>query len=50
MGRRGGTGFMAKKRREAGLGAIKADVVEKLKIGNRMQVYGSMKKRKEKNN
>ena len=41
---------MAKKRREAGLRAIKADVVEKLKIGNRMQVYGSMKKRKEKNN
>ena len=50
MGRRGGTGFMAKKKREADLGAIKADVVEKLKIGNRMQVYGSMKKRKEKNN
>ena len=45
----GKTGFMAKKRREAGLGAIKADVVEKLKIGNRMQVYGSMMKRKEKN-
>ena len=32
----GETGFMAKKRRETGLGAIKADVVEKLKIENRM--------------
>ena len=33
----GETGFMAKKRREVGLGAIKADVVEKLKIENRMR-------------
>ena len=39
----GETGFMAKKRRETGLGAIKADVVENLKIGNRMQVYMDLK-------
>ena len=36
-GERGETGFMGWQRREASLGAIKADVVEKLKIENRMR-------------